>query len=76
VPTAWVLGVNILNCLYRADEANLPVAFEIVHKDLQYCEVETRKLRRHSSVTKNEHLRQMLRTRGRAGKTNCATAMC
>ena len=57
-----VKGVNILNCLYRADEANLPVAFEIIHKDLQYCEVETRKLKRHSSVTKNEHLRQMLRT--------------
>ena len=45
-----VKGVNILNCLYRAEEANLPVAFEIVHKDLQYCEVETRKLKRQSSV--------------------------
>ena len=56
-----VKGVNILNCLYRADEASLPVAFEIVHKDLQYCEVATRKLKRHSSVTKNERLRRMLR---------------
>jgi IS4 transposase len=56
-----VLGVNILNCLYRADEASLPVAFEIIHKDLPYCEVATRKLKRHSSITKNEHLRQMLR---------------
>ena len=56
-----VKGVNILNCLYRAGEASLPVAFAIVHKDLQYCEVGTRKLKRHSSITKNEHLRQMLR---------------
>jgi len=56
-----VKGVNILNCLYRADEASLPVAFEIVHKDLQYCEVATRKLKRQSSVTKNERLRRMLR---------------
>jgi hypothetical protein len=56
-----VKGANILNCLYHAEGASLPVAFEIVHKDLQYCEVETKKLKRHSSTTKNEHLRQMLR---------------
>ena len=51
-----VKGVNILNCLYNAGGANLPVAFEIVHKDLQYCEVETRNLKRQSPVTKNERL--------------------
>lgn len=39
----------------------MPVASEIVHKDVQYCEVETKKLKRQSSTTKNEHLRQMLR---------------
>jgi hypothetical protein len=55
-----VKGVNILNCLYHAGGVNLPVAFEIVHKDLQYCEIETKKLKRQSSITKNEHLRQML----------------
>ena len=56
-----VKGVNILNCLYHAGGVNVPVAFEIVHKDVQYCEVATRKLKRQASVTKNEHLRQMLR---------------
>ena len=56
-----VKGVNILNCLYNAGEVNLPLAFEIVHKDLQYCEIETKKLKRKSSITKNEHLREMLR---------------
>lgn len=55
-----VKGVNILNCLYHVDGVNVPVAFEIVRKDQSYCEVETRKLKRHASVTKNEHLRQML----------------
>ena len=34
---------------------------EIVHKDVQYCEVATRMLKRQSATTKNEHLRQMLR---------------
>jgi len=54
-------GVNLLNCLYHAGGVSVPVAFEIVHKDLQYCEVETKRLKRQSSVTKNERLRQMLR---------------
>ena len=56
-----VKGVNILNCLYNAGDVNLPLAFEIIHKDLQYCEIETKKLKRKSSTTKNEHLRHMLR---------------
>ena len=56
-----VKGVNILNCLYNAGDVNLPLAFEIIHKDLQYCEIETKKLKRKSSITKNEHLREMLR---------------
>lgn len=55
-----VKGVNILNCLYHSGEVNIPVAFEIVHKDLLYCEVETRQVKRRSAVTKNEHLRAML----------------
>ncbi len=53
--------MNLLNCLYHAGGVSVPVAFEIVHKDLQYCEVETKRLKRQSSVTKNERLRQMLR---------------
>ena len=56
-----VKGVNILNCLYNAGDVNLPLAFEIIHKDLQYCEIETKKLKRKSSITKNEHLRVMPR---------------
>jgi hypothetical protein len=56
-----VKGVNILNCLYHAGGVSIPVAFEIVRKDLQYCEVETRRLKRQASTTKNEHLRRMLR---------------
>lgn len=39
---------------------SLPVAFEIVHKDLLFCEVDTRQVKRQSAVTKNEHLCAML----------------
>jgi hypothetical protein len=56
-----VKGVNILNCLYVVKGVNVPVAFEIVHKDRLFCDVQTRQLKRQSSLTKNEHLRQMLR---------------
>ncbi len=55
-----VKGVNILNCLYVVKGVNVPVAFEIVHKD-RLCDVQTRQHKRQSSLTKNEHLRQMLR---------------
>ena len=51
----------------------LPVAFEIVHKDLQYCDVETKKLKRQSSITKTS---ACARCWGCANKINCATVMC
>lgn len=55
-----VKGVNMLNGLYHVGGVNVPVAFRIVHKDLQYCDIETRCLKRRSSLTKNELMRQML----------------
>lgn len=55
-----VKGVNILNALYHVNGVNVPVAFEVVHKDLQYCEIETRRLKRRSAFTKNELMRRML----------------
>lgn len=55
-----VKGVNLLNCLYNAEEVNIPVAFEIVRKDLLFCDVETRQVKRQSSITKNEQMRGML----------------
>jgi hypothetical protein len=56
-----VKGVNILNCLYHVNGVSIPVAFEIVHKDRLFCEVKTRQEKRQSSITKNEHMRRMLR---------------
>ncbi|MDD5036330.1 MAG: hypothetical protein PHE55_16410 [Methylococcaceae bacterium] len=52
-----VKGVNILNCLYHMHGVNIPVAFEIVHIDRLFCEVGTHRVKRQSSVTKNEYLR-------------------
>ena len=55
-----VKGINLLNALYHSGEVSLPVAFEIVKKPLQFCDVKTRKIKRASEVTKNEQLRDMV----------------
>ena len=57
-----VKGVNILNCLYHSEGVNIPVAFEIIRKTQWYCDLETRRETRKSKVTKNELMREMIKT--------------
>jgi len=55
-----VQGFNLLNCLYHAGDTSIPVAFELIKKSLEYCDLKTRKHQRASLVTKNELMRTML----------------
>ena len=55
-----VRGINLLNALYHSNGASIPVAFELVKKPVQYCDLATRQLKRRSTVTKNELMRQMI----------------
>lgn len=55
-----VRGINLLNALYHSAEASIPVAFELVKKPLQFCDVKTRQEKRASEVTKNELMRHMI----------------
>jgi len=55
-----VKGINILNCLYHAGGASLPVAFEVVRKTEHFTDAKSGKEKRKSAVTKNEMLRAML----------------
>lgn len=55
-----VQGFNLLNCLYHVAKVSIPVAFELISKPLQYCDLKTQKRKRKSLVTKNELMRQML----------------
>jgi hypothetical protein len=57
-----VKGANILNCLYHVQHLSIPVAFEIIRKPILYSDITTRKVKRKSEVTKNELLRDMLKT--------------
>lgn len=55
-----VQGFNLLNCLYHVGEISIPVAFEVIKKPVEYCDLKTKKRKRKSVVTKNELMRQML----------------
>jgi len=55
-----IKGVNILSCLVNYGEVTLPVGYEIVHKDIQFSDVASKKLKRSASVTKNEHFRNLI----------------
>jgi len=57
-----VKGVNILNCLYHAQGVSIPVAFEIIRKTIRFCDLKTHQEKRKSEVTKNELMRDMLKT--------------
>jgi hypothetical protein len=56
-----VKGINLLNALYHNGEVSIPVAFEVIRKPWQFCDVKTRQIKRASEVTKNELLRDMLK---------------
>jgi len=55
-----VQGFNLLNCLYHVNGISIPVAFELVKKPMEYCEIKTHRLKRASLYTKNELMRDML----------------
>ena len=56
-----VKGINLLNCMYYAGGAAVPVAYELIRKPLVYRDEKTGRLKRKSEVTKNELMRRMLR---------------
>lgn len=55
-----VKGINILSSLIVHEKASLPIGYEVITKDLHYCEVESKKEKRKSSKTKNELFRDLL----------------
>jgi hypothetical protein len=55
-----VRGINLLNALYYSGDVSIPVAFEVIRKPIQFSEIATRKVKRVSTITKNELMRQMI----------------
>lgn len=57
-----IKGINLLNCVYQASGVSLPIAFELVKKPIQFSDLKPKKQKRKSEITKNQMLRDMLRT--------------
>ena len=57
-----VKGLNLLNCVYHAGGVSVPVTYELIRQPILFSEVKTRRVKRKSVQTKNELMRQMLRT--------------
>jgi len=55
-----VKGINLLSCLVRYGDVALPIGYEIIKKDIAYCEIKTKKLKRKASISKNELFRQLV----------------
>jgi len=56
-----VKGINFLTALYHASEVSLPVAFDLVTKEVEYFDPKASKRKRKSALTKNERYRTLLR---------------
>lgn len=57
-----VKGINILTVLYQTERLRLPVNYHLVEKDQWVWDKKKEKEVRKSSKTKNEHMREMLKT--------------
>jgi hypothetical protein len=62
-----VKGINILTCMVRYGDFSVPIGYEVIKKDIRYCDVKTKKERRKSSVSKNKLFRDII---GQAAKNN------
>jgi hypothetical protein len=55
-----VKGINFLSCMVRYDDFSLPIGYEIIKKDIEYCDIKTKQHRRKAAVNKNQHFRQLI----------------
>lgn len=55
-----IKGIDLLSCLVRYGDVSFPISYEVIKKDLKYSDIKTKREKRKSSVTKNEHFRQLL----------------
>ena len=54
-------GINILSGIYHNEAGTVPIAFEIVKKDIPFIDTKTGKKKRRSSINKNEYFRTMFK---------------
>lgn len=57
----YVKGVNFVSLLFQAEDISLPIAAQLIEKDLAYIDASTGKTKFKSPITKNEYLQKMLK---------------
>jgi hypothetical protein len=55
-----IKGVNLLSCLARYGDIALPIAYEPICKDVLFSDIATKKVKRQSSISKNQMFRSMI----------------
>lgn len=53
-------GINIMSCLVRYGDISFPVGYQEIHKDIAFCDVLTKKIKRKSSKSKNQLFRELI----------------
>lgn len=53
-------GMNLLSCMVRYGDVALPIGFEIIRKTCRYSDLETRREKRKSNISKNELFRGLI----------------
>jgi hypothetical protein len=56
-----VKGINFISTMYQNGGVSLPVNFRLVEKTEKYIDKKTKKEKRRSLISKNEHAREMLK---------------
>ena len=56
-----VKGINILSCLVSYGDVVLPFGYALIRKDVSFSDIETRKVQRKSSISKNQHFRNLIK---------------
>lgn len=55
-----VKGMELLTILCVFEDAVIPFSYEVIQKPVEYCDLETRKVKRKSSISKNELARSLI----------------
>ena len=56
-----VKGVNLLTMMVRYGDMSFPIGYEVVKKDISYCDIKTKQEKRQASVSKNAYFRLLIK---------------
>lgn len=55
-------GVEIISALFAGEDINVPVDYKIISKPTEFCDIETKRLKRKSLVSKNVLARELIQS--------------